>query len=778
MRPRCPSTPVAPPFVTMLLVCSVLAPAALRAGFTINLGNAPPRYKGVVAVKDEAATGKVAYKTTEGISGVIHFGYSGGTRMGIFEATFRLKVADNTIKEPVARVRYNCEGHRLANVPPELRGSRSLKGTDFGQAGVYQEFKVQWVGPHKGLTGWATYTTGKTEVWVDCIKVTRVRNITEGELLAYLPGATDPPDPQPRVGPWRAHLMRGFFSDYFLLDLALPQIPGIQVTSSSFRAEGGCAGQPGTAQALYRYDVLIMAGTNIVHLHIPQRVALTKWVEAGGGLFMLGGPVSFGQAAMNRSVVRELLPVELQGGFDLKRDKIVFAPHPAAADHPILEGLDLAQPMVTLFRHQVPAKAGATIVLGTDDKPLLVVADRGKGRVACFLGAPMGRASEAGEGEAVFWNDPRLPTLFRNVVRYLITRPVPAAPLRWQPDGKPSAAAMRIIESLDDPDLEGGLDDLDEAGGDEAVGLGQPDATEGRGPPNLKKEDIELLIREGGKPAVPLLLRSLPSMTDRAQVRRIEWTVRPFIGKRDYPELKRLYASLSPMSGPIRESALSLMGKSDPHTIHPDLIKHLLGKDRGLMRAAARSALEGKLRKLLPHLKRIHGPLKEEVEHRRLSKYQGYWFDGIRPDDPIWAYAECTMALLVMGEKGYVRDACDLLALLHLQHIKIRSFIFLYNPRVPREVKMAERHRKDNAFTRPDLERLLVRFRRVLSALPEPLHAGFRKALLEIEDFEKLLRLLYPAYDLAAANDTEEWLAFHDHITRHAFQRAIAADRF
>ena len=764
--------------LTPLLLASLLALASVSA-FTINLGNAPPSYKGVVAVKDKDATGGVAYKTTKGIGGVIHFGYTYNTYMGVYEASFRLKVADNTVEGAVGRIRYNCETERLANVPADLTGSRGVRGTDFKEAGKYQEFTVRWIGPHKGRMGWAAYTTGAAELWIDAITVRKIRSLTETQLLDYLPGAKTPPIPTPRTGPLRAHFIRGFFSDYFLLDLALPQIAGLRVTSSSFSTGGGCAGQPGNPKALYDHDLLIMAGTNITHLSIPQRVALKTWIESGGGLFVLGGPVSFSQAGMSQSAVAEVLPVILSKGFDLRPDKSALAPHPSLKAHPIIDGLDLTRPMVTLFRHQLSAKEGATIVLGTDERPLLVVGDYGKGRVACFLAAPMGREEGAEEGETVFWNDPRLPALFRNVTRYLITRKPPEDAFGWQPDAAASKAVLQIIETLEDPEDDDPLDDPDDAdlGGD-PTSLATAGA-EGPGkPPNLSKEQIELLIREGGRPGVSLLLRSMPLMTEKGQVRRIEWAVRPFIDKEHYADLTRLYKGLSPISGSIRESTLSLMGKSDPGRVHPDLVRHLRGPDPRLKRAAARSAYEGRLRKLIPTLKKVHAELKPEVERRRLARYEGYWFRGIRPDDPIWAYTECTMALLSMGEKGYARDACDLMFLLHLQHIKIRSFIFLYNLKVPREAKLAERHHKDNAFSRPDLERLLVRFRIVLSTLPKPLHAEFREALLGFDDSEALVRLLCPAYDLIQANGTPEWLAFEKQLGEHAFKAALAAERF
>ena len=91
---------------------------------------------------------------------------------------------------------------------------------------------------------------------------------------------------------------------------------------------------------------------------------------------------------------------------------------------------------------------------------------------------------------------------------------------------------------------------------------------------------------------------------------------------------------------------------------------------------------------------------------------------------------------------------------------------------------MAEWHHRDNAVVRPDLIRMLARFRSVLSTLPVSLHEEFRNVLLQIEDFEALIRPLYPAFDLAAAHQTEEWTAFRKQLEEHAFRRALAAERF
>ena len=764
-----------------LLLPFFLLPSLLLAEdlFTINLGPMEARYKGIKAVADADATGGKSYKAAKGTNGVIHFGYNYSTYFGVYEGRFRMKIAEATTGN-VGSIRFNCETIKMVNVPDEWGGGRTLSGSDFKEPGKYQDFAVQWIGPHQGRMGWAAYTTGKVDLFWDSISVRKIRSLSESELLKYLPGKLKLDEPAPREGPIRVHLMRGFFSDYFLLDMALPRIAGMQVTTSSWNNRGGCAGQPRSAKELYAYDVLIMAGTNIGHIKLHQRVAYKKWVEAGGSLFILGGPASFGQAGMKNSVMAELLPVELKGGFDLQPEKNIFKPHPAAAGHPILKGIDLGKPVAALFRHQLNAGKDAQVIVGTDEKPLLVIGNKGKGRVACFLSAPMGRDGDLAEGETAFWNDPRTPALFANVVRHLGTRKPPSNALAWTPDGKASKAALKLIESIEDfgdaDALDLAEDDADEDSDDTLTSPGG-DAQKIESP-KLKKEDFELLMREGGIAAVPMLLKSMPVMPDNTSVRRIEWRVRPYLSEKHLPILQSLYSMLSPMSEPIHESALSLMGKSNPNQIHSDMKKHLLGSDLKLKRAAARTAFEGKLRKLIPMLKNVHAELKPKVEARRLARYEGYWFAGIRPVDPIWAYAETTMALLAMGEKGYLKDACDLSFVMHLQYIKIRSFIFLYNPKVPREAKMAERHHEDNAYTFPDLKQLLVRYRTVLATLSPSLHEEFRTSVLAIDDYEAILRLLYPVYDLATASQTAEWKAFIPKLEKQTLKLAQESERF
>jgi hypothetical protein len=742
--------------VVVIYIVMSVSVIALAAERVINIGTAPPRYKGVVKVDDPDATGGVAYQTTKGVSGAVAFAYSWGELMGIYEARFRLKVADNTIKEPVVNVRYNCETVRYSKQPKGVVSSKRLKGTDFKQANVYQDIVVRWLGPHRGRMGWAVAVTGKGVVTFDSIRVSKVKSVTEEELLTYMPGGGVVPTPWARQGPHRAHLVRGMFSDFYMLDLALPRLNGLRLQSGSYGSNGGVIRTP---EALYDQDLLILAGTDIAFLSLRQRVAIDKWVRAGGGLFILGGPRSFAQAGMKHSIIERLLPLTVKSKFDLERKPIMISINPASTSHPIAKGLSFNPPMAAVFRHRVDLSKTATVVLGTNDAPLLVVGQTGKGRVACFLAPPMGRDDEAGEGTTPFWNDARFPQIITNTCRWLITRKSVANPYAWVANRTPRADAEALIDSLDTDGLEGDDDDDDDAV-DEL---------------KLSKTELHLLCTAGGAAAKSHLLKAMPDQIDPLAILKIERAVRPFIAKSDWETVDALSRH---MRGDVKLSGLALLGKADPQQASGPISKILRGNPEGdLLRSAVRSVGDGQIASQRAELKRLYPILKAQVNDLEARHYEGYWFNGVDRGDPLLSYTECMMALLRMGETGLLQDACDLMLTLHIQQIKIRSFIFLYNPKVPREAKAAEMHRARNQFVGPDIEELLVRLERTLATLPPALHDEFRKALLNVDDFEKLQRLMYPAFAHIYSDKTGKWTSYRSTLEAHAFKLALSAKR-
>lgn len=156
---------------------------------------------------------------------------------------------------------------------------------------------------------------------------------------------------------------------------------------------------PQTIDGLRIYDAVILSdvGANTLLLHpdtwihsrpTPNRLRLIKsYVEAGGGLLMVGGYYSFqginGGARYHGTPVEEVLPVEILPYDDRTEVPEGFTPVIRQKDHPVVSGLGESWPQLLGF-NEVRAKPGAAILATASadygEKPLLVAGGFGKGR--------------------------------------------------------------------------------------------------------------------------------------------------------------------------------------------------------------------------------------------------------------------------------------------------------------------------------------------------------------------------------------------------------------
>lgn len=159
---------------------------------------------------------------------------------------------------------------------------------------------------------------------------------------------------------------------------------------------------------LQRYQAVILSdiGSNTLLLHpdayvhgkpTPNRLKLIRsYVEAGGGLIMMGGYYSFqginGAARYHGSPVEDVLPVKIQPWDDRIEVPEGFAPQVAAGGvgHPILDGISNDWPLL-LGLNEVECKQGSGVELlleaPTDrgNRPLLVVGRYGAGRSLAWM---------------------------------------------------------------------------------------------------------------------------------------------------------------------------------------------------------------------------------------------------------------------------------------------------------------------------------------------------------------------------------------------------------
>ncbi len=160
---------------------------------------------------------------------------------------------------------------------------------------------------------------------------------------------------------------------------------------------------PQSAEDLANYGAVILSdiGSNTLLLHpdtwihskrTPNRLrALKSYVEAGGGLLMVGGYSSFqginGGARYHGTPVEEALPVEILPYDDRVEAPEGFTPVIKQEAHPILAGFSGEWPPLLGF-NEVKPKAGAQILatVSSDygEPPLLVAGGLGKGRTLAW----------------------------------------------------------------------------------------------------------------------------------------------------------------------------------------------------------------------------------------------------------------------------------------------------------------------------------------------------------------------------------------------------------
>ena len=141
---------------------------------------------------------------------------------------------------------------------------------------------------------------------------------------------------------------------------------------------------------LNSYDLVILAGLDPVVLSPGEHLALVAFVERGGGLLLVGGSHSFGNAEGTWLPLEPILPVRVLRGLDVQVNAM-----PGLSTHPIARGLPAPLGYVGKV-HPVEPRPDAQVAMKVNDLPLVVAGEYGYGRVAVLASYPECDESEYG----------------------------------------------------------------------------------------------------------------------------------------------------------------------------------------------------------------------------------------------------------------------------------------------------------------------------------------------------------------------------------------------
>ena len=175
---------------------------------------------------------------------------------------------------------------------------------------------------------------------------------------------------------------------------------------------------PGTYDELFRYNAIVLSDVNYNGLGDIGFEMVCDYVHEGGGLLVTGGPYAFGNGEFEETRFLDVLPVKLQGPFDLKwaGEGKSWALRPVAPSHAVLNGISFAADPRVFWHHFVTPKASAEVVLNAGDQPTLILGRYGKGKVAVLTFSPTGIAAK---GETQWWAWDGWFSLVRNTMTWL-----------------------------------------------------------------------------------------------------------------------------------------------------------------------------------------------------------------------------------------------------------------------------------------------------------------------------------------------------------------------
>ncbi|MFL5241397.1 MAG: hypothetical protein ACJ8FY_04760 [Gemmataceae bacterium] len=342
-------------------------------------------------------------------------------RGGVYRFSFRLKT---TVKAP-ADAALEFAAWCPPQKPHPWRVEQKLTLSDLTPDDGWKTYSKEVEMGH----GWDNFgiqvKQGYDGLLIDQVTVEEVRRYPDSKQLA-LYGSRPWPKSQQLV----AHKGRkvwygaGLYHDYFQLAKALRGINGVTLVEaphSVYREQRGFeANGWRSAQELASYDLVILANVDLKSLTLDQRDWLRGYVQAGGALWLLGGPYGLGRGCWNESDLLEpILPVKMHS-FDLRPlgSEKPIPLRPIAGE--IVQASPWEQGPGSIWLHELQMKKSATAHMMAGDHPVLVTGQAGKGRVAVLALAPLG---DEPKGELVWWKWPGWTGVMQNTAQWLLKGP-------------------------------------------------------------------------------------------------------------------------------------------------------------------------------------------------------------------------------------------------------------------------------------------------------------------------------------------------------------------
>jgi len=181
-------------------------------------------------------------------------------------------------------------------------------------------------------------------------------------------------------------------------------------------SQTGLSDFPYDYERLFDYRALVFSNMQDREIRRIGASILMPWLEAGGGLVIVGGDNAFSYE-LEEHPINDRYPIAVTPAS--LRIEPTRLEKPEAADHPIFRGIDLSTLPVVPCVHDVALKPGsdAKVLWTVGGRPFIVEKQTGEQITMVVAANPFGAAA-AIPGTPVLRDWPEWPKLFANIVRY------------------------------------------------------------------------------------------------------------------------------------------------------------------------------------------------------------------------------------------------------------------------------------------------------------------------------------------------------------------------
>lgn len=183
---------------------------------------------------------------------------------------------------------------------------------------------------------------------------------------------------------------------------------------------GDCVVPVQPFETYLRQDVIILDNVAASAMSLRERLKILKFVEAGGGLLILGGWYTLDKGEFEGSFLEEALPVTtLQHHSLVKLDapeSLEMGPDTEAGLN--LGSLDLSEKPQVIWCNNVLPKAGVKILMKAGEQPVVLSSTFGKGHVIVI---PLATSGVFPAGKTPYWEWSEWPVLLFRCLDYLST---------------------------------------------------------------------------------------------------------------------------------------------------------------------------------------------------------------------------------------------------------------------------------------------------------------------------------------------------------------------